>query len=159
MASEAAPSSPSQGRKAKGGKSKLILIVAVLVLLFGGGGGGGYWFFVMKPPGGGGGRRGRGSGRRRGREDTAATRSKKKGAGEERAAALKFDPFVVNLADEGGSRYLRVGLSLVIEGERSRGQGTRGEQGQAAAHPLGRPRTADAADRRTRGDARKASRN
>ena len=29
-------------------------------------------------------------------------------------AALKFDPFVVNLADPGGVRYLRLGLSLVI---------------------------------------------
>ena len=30
---------------------------------------------------------------------------------------MKFDPFVVNLADEGGARYLRLGLSLVISGD------------------------------------------
>lgn len=29
-------------------------------------------------------------------------------------APMKFEPFVVNLADAGGQRYLRVGLSLVV---------------------------------------------
>jgi flagellar FliL protein len=115
MASEAAPA-PAKAAKAKGGKSKLILIIAVLVLLFGGGGGGAYWFFVMKPQAeaaaaaaaaeGAAGSEGQHGGKKQ---------PKKKDEGE--TAAVKFDPFVVNLADEGGSRYLRFGLTLVIEGD------------------------------------------
>ena len=113
MASDAAPVlAPVTAAKAKGGKSKLILIVAVLLLLFGGGGGGAYWFFVMKP-------QAEAAGEAAGaeREHGGATKAKKKGADEGETAAVKFDPFVVNLADEGGSRYLRFGLTLVIEGD------------------------------------------
>lgn len=106
MSADAATDKP-KGEK-KGGAMKLILI-AVVVLLLVGGGAGGYWFFVMRPqaaaPAAGEGEHGESEGKK----------AKKKAA--EGGAALKFDPFVVNLADEGGTRYLRLGLSLVIEGD------------------------------------------
>jgi flagellar FliL protein len=111
MANEAAApakdAKPEAG-KAKGGKSKLILIVAVLVLLLGGGGAGGYWFLVVKP-------RAEAAAAQAG--DAPGASGTKKGHAATGGAAVKFDPFVVNLADEGGTRYLRVGLSLVIDGD------------------------------------------
>ncbi len=88
----------------KGGALKWVLIAVVLLLLVGGGGGA-YWFFVMRPQ----------AVEAAGADGTApAPEEKKKPEG---GAALKFDPFVVNLADPGGTRYLRVGLSLVITGD------------------------------------------
>ena len=35
----------------------------------------------------------------------------------EPSSMISLDPFVVNLADPGGSRYLRVTLGIVVEGE------------------------------------------
>jgi flagellar FliL protein len=96
----------------KKGGSKKLLIVAVAVLLLLGGGAGGYWFFVMRPQAA---AAEEAAGESEHGEEPGAKKKKKKPA--EGGAALKFDPFVVNLADEGGTRYLRVGLSLVIEGD------------------------------------------
>jgi flagellar FliL protein len=116
--SEAAPAASEKPKG--GGKSKLLLIIGLVVLLLGGGGGG-YWFFVMKPAAAaaeaaaaaveedGEGEHGEGA-------DKKSKKKAKKAGDEGESAALKFDPFVVNLADEGGTRYLRLGLSLVIEG-------------------------------------------
>jgi flagellar protein FliL len=86
----------------KGGALKWVLIVVVLLLLAGGGGGG-YWYFVLRP-------------QAAEAADPAAEAAPKKKGHDGGGAALKFDPFVVNLADPGGVRYLRVGLSLVIAG-------------------------------------------
>lgn len=75
----------------------LLIIAAVLVLA--GGGGGGYWWFVLRP---------------------AATAQAAEAEPEEPAeppAMINFDPFVVNLADPGGQRFLRVTFGLVVEGE------------------------------------------
>lgn len=88
--------------KKKGGALKWVLI-AVAVLVLAGGGGGGYWYFVLRT-------------QAAGPDEAAAGQEEKKGHAEG-GAALKFDPFVVNLADAGGGRYLRVGLSLVIAGD------------------------------------------
>jgi flagellar FliL protein len=71
----------------------LFALIGVLVGL--GGGGGAYWVYAsrMAPP--------------------AAA----KPAPPPTTGIVPMEPFVVNLADEGGSRFLRVTLSLVVEGE------------------------------------------
>ena len=73
-AAEAAPTAP----KAKG-KSKLLLIAGVLVLAAGGGGG--YWWWSHRAP--------------------AEAQVEEKPKAE--AGIVSFEPFVANLADEGGS--------------------------------------------------------
>jgi flagellar FliL protein len=48
-----------------------------------------------------------------------------------------MDPFVVNLADEGGGRFLRVTLSLVVEGEKeAKGEGKEGGEDAVATARL-----------------------
>lgn len=102
MATEAVPAE----RSGRGGRLKLFLVALVLIVLAGGGAAG-YWFFMMKP------------------QPEAAAAAAEEGHGKtgEGGAALKFEPFVVNLADQGGSRYLRVGLSLVIDGNEEDAKG------------------------------------
>ena len=71
--------------------------VAVIVLL-GGGGGAYYWMYARggdAPPA-------------EGAEAAPAPE-------EEPGVAVPLEPFVVNLADPGGSRFLRVNLSLVVD--------------------------------------------
>jgi flagellar protein FliL len=88
MAQEApAVAAPKKSRKL------LFIIVAVVVLL--GGGGGAYWMFAGKSAG-----------------DAEPVAAKP-----EAPAIVNLEPFVVNLADPGGSRYLRVTLGIVVEGE------------------------------------------
>jgi flagellar FliL protein len=92
-----APTPTPEAVPAKGSKKKLVLI-ALVVLMLGGGGGGAYWWFVARP---------------------AASTDKPKVVEKpvEKPGILPLDAFVVNLADGGGGRYLRVTLSLLIEGE------------------------------------------
>ncbi len=86
---------------AKKGKGKLIPIIAAVVVL-GAGGGGAYWYFVARP----------------------AAAAAAAGAEEhepepepEATGIVPLEPFVVNLADPGGGRFLRVSLSLVVKDE------------------------------------------
>lgn len=80
------------GAKKKGG-SKLFLILGLVVVLAGGGAGGWWWFH---------------------RGQTVAEAAPKEPPLESRGL-LKFEPFMVNLADEGGSRFLKVTVSLVVD--------------------------------------------
>ncbi len=89
------PAAAATPAKKKGGKL-LPIIAAVLVL--GGGGGGGYWYFVARPAAA-------------GAEATAEP------AEPEATGVVTLEPFVVNLADPGGSRFLRVSLALVVKNE------------------------------------------
>jgi len=73
--------------KGKSRKSLILIIVALIVL-----GGGGTAFFML---------------RGHAAEPTA----------EDGKGLLVFDPFIVNLADSGGSRFLRVNLQLVVAEE------------------------------------------
>ena len=73
----------------------LVILVAVLVLA--GGGGSAYWMYA-----------GKGEGGESSEEHTESTVPK---------AMVNFDPFVVNLADPGGQRFLRVTFGVVVEGE------------------------------------------
>ena len=79
----------------KKGKGKFILFAVLGLVLLGGGGGAGYWVYA--------GRTAAEAGDKKKPEPPAPTR------------ILAMDPFVVNLADGGGSRFLRVTLSLVVE--------------------------------------------
>jgi flagellar protein FliL len=77
-------------------KSRKLLVIVAGVVLLAVIGGGAYWTF--------------------GRTDPAAAEAAKEEP-KEPAALVALDPFVVNLADEGGGRYLRVTLGLVVNGE------------------------------------------
>jgi flagellar FliL protein len=101
-----AQTQPQESPK-KAGKGKLLLLLGVIVVLLLGGGGGAYWFFIMRPA----------AAHAASAEGHGGALDEKAAKKHEGGAALKFDPFVVNLADEGGARYLRVGLSLVIDGD------------------------------------------
>lgn len=107
MSTEAPSGDAAAAAKKK--KSPIVLIALVIVLL-GGGGGGAYWWFVARPAA------------------AAAAEAKAKGDkgkaehGEaeaeeegEKPGILPLDAFVVNLADEGGGRYLRVTVSLLLK--------------------------------------------
>ncbi len=96
--------SPAEGKKSK--KKLFIIIGAVLLLLFGGGG-----FFAWQ---------------KFGATDSATAtidEAVDEGAGEEgsedeRGATnmMELDPFIVNLQDNTGTRYLKLTLQLEIEG-------------------------------------------
>ena len=98
MSSAPAPAATEESAEPpkKKGKGKRILfsIIGLVILL--GGGGAGYWVYAS-------------------RVATAATGDKKKPEPPAPTRILDMDPFVVNLADAGGSRFLRVTLALVVE--------------------------------------------
>jgi flagellar FliL protein len=76
-------------------QSKLVVILLVLVvLLLAGGGAGAYWIFTQR--------------------GTAAAPAPPPPVEE---GIVAFDPFVVNLADAGSTRFLRLSLRLVINSE------------------------------------------
>jgi flagellar FliL protein len=81
-------------------KSKLVLILALAFVVLGGGGAGAFWYFKRPPA------------------DGKADEAK-----EEKAEAavppgiVELEPFVVNLADPGGQRYVRVSLRLLTHDE------------------------------------------
>jgi flagellar FliL protein len=86
---EATPAAP-----VKKGKSKLLLIgIPVFILLCGGGAGA--WWYMGKNP-----------------EAAAAEEEPKTPPG-----LITMDPFIVNLADPGGRRFLRVSLRLLVKSE------------------------------------------
>jgi flagellar FliL protein len=76
---------------AKGGKSPLVIILAVIIA-GGAAGGGAFWYARRTAPAG------------EARHDRASERG-----------MLKFEPFVVNLADPNASRFLRTTLQLVVK--------------------------------------------
>ena len=75
-------------------QSKLVVVLLVLVvLLLAGGGGGAYWIFTHR--------------------GVAAAAPPPPDPG-----IVAFDPFVVNLSDPGGTRFLRVTLRLVVDDQK-----------------------------------------
>jgi flagellar FliL protein len=76
-------------------KSRKTLLMAIAAVVILGGGGAAYWTFRAQ----------------------AAEAPEAPAAVEETAAIVHFDPFVVNLSDPGGRRYLRLSLELVVSGE------------------------------------------
>lgn len=88
--SEAAEGAPAKG----GAKSKMVMIVAIVAIAAAGGG---FWWS---------------------RAASAAEeleQSPKRKVAKSSRGLVKFDPFVVNLADGAGTRFLRTTLQLVIE--------------------------------------------
>ena len=79
----------------KGSKLKLIIIIAVVVVLLAGGGGAAYFFFFK----------------------AKAVTGEKKSAAQEKPQVSVFwplDPFIVNLIDNEGERYLKVVMQLEL---------------------------------------------
>lgn len=93
------PATPAPAPAAKKG-SKVIILSAVGVLLLGGGGAGAY--FMTK----------RDAGNPAAAAEKAAAKKKAEPKG-----VLAFEPFVVNLTDGGGSRFLRVTVRLLVPAE------------------------------------------
>jgi flagellar FliL protein len=73
-------------------KSKLIPILAVVFVLLAGGGAGGYWMYSKR---------------------AAQTGVPAKEEEPPKSGVVDLEPFVVNLADESGKRFLRVNMKLL----------------------------------------------
>lgn len=95
-------------KKKKGGALKLIIIVLLLLIILGVLGGAGYMFFLKPKP-----------------QDTAQTNKPAQQAdmpkknmkeGHSIGTLYPLDSFIVNLADAGGTRYLRVTMQLELDG-------------------------------------------
>ena len=83
-------------------KSKLPLIAGAAVIVLAGAGGGGYWWWSHRAPAD-------------PQAAEAAAKEEEKHDPED-AGVVGFEPFVANLADEGGTRFLRANLKLVVAG-------------------------------------------
>ena len=94
MTDKATPVPPKEAVTKPGGKSKLLIIGALIVVL---GGGGAAAYYVMRTPAAPNG-------------EKAVVVAKPKEAG-----LITLEPFTVNLADPGGSRFLRLSVRLVVE--------------------------------------------
>jgi len=79
--------------KKKKGKSFLMMAIVGLVLL-GGAGGGAWWWF---------------------HRGTAVAEAAPKEPPLEKRGLVTFEPFMVNLADEGGARFLKTNIGLVVD--------------------------------------------
>jgi flagellar FliL protein len=96
-ASTPAPAAQADGaQKPKSRRGLLLVATAVIVLL--GGGGAAYWMYARGP-------------------EAPAEAEAEPVHEEEPGVAVPFEPFVVNLADLGGNRFLRVNLSLIVNEE------------------------------------------
>lgn len=142
--SEKPAAAPAAG---KGSKSKLLPIVAAVVVLAGGGGG--YYWYSQKAAAA----AAEEAEHNEDEDDAEADhgendhgdqgdhaekkpvkkkkkkKAKKKDDGEHHARLMTFEPFVVNLADEGSARFLRTNVQLVISGGEEGGGGHGGPKG------------------------------
>ena len=82
-------------------KSKLPLIAGAAVLVLVGAGGGGYWWWSHRAPAD---------------PKAAEAAARVEPHTPDDAGVVGFEPFVANLADEGGTRFLRASLKLVVAG-------------------------------------------
>jgi flagellar FliL protein len=81
-------------------KSKLVLILALAFVVLGGGGAGAFWYFKRPPA-----------------EGHAADAKEEKSEATVPPGIVELEPFVVNLADAGGQRYVRVSMRLLTHDE------------------------------------------
>jgi flagellar FliL protein len=95
VSAPAAP--PADAAKKGGGKNKLFMIGGVVLALAGGGG---YYYKTQAAAHAEG-------------EEAPVTHEEKEVSAKERGL-VSFDPFVANLADEGGRRFVRVTVQLVV---------------------------------------------
>ena len=120
---------PEKAEKAKGSKSTMLIVVAVVLL---GGGGGGYYWYAKKAAAAAlaaAAAEDEESGKADSKEEKgehsekSTKKKKKKKKGEEEARLMSFEPFVVNLADQGSARFLRTNVQLVVTGGEKAGGG------------------------------------
>lgn len=143
------PEAKADDKGKKKGGNKLFLIIGVVVLLLGGGGG--YWWFAKSAAAEGEhaeGTGGEASGEEHADadshdddadaehdEDETAAKKKKRKKNKQPAAMVDLDPFVVNLADPAGNRYVKARISLgVDEAEAAAELGGGGGDAAAGAH-------------------------
>jgi flagellar FliL protein len=111
-------SDPTPAAAAPAKKKPLVLIIAVVVVLLAAGGGA--WFFLKAKPAEAA-ESADSSDSADSSESTKAEKpkSKKKKKDDEKKLSerglVKMEPFIVNLADEGGKRFLRASIQLVVE--------------------------------------------
>jgi flagellar FliL protein len=93
--------SPSPAPPAPKKKGKAVIVFAVVGVLLLGGGAGAYWM------------------NRRGAApvEAGAAPSAATAASEAARGVLSFDPFLVNLTDGGGTRFLRLNVRLLVDAE------------------------------------------
>ena len=97
---EAAESAADKKAPAKAkGKGKLFVILGVVFVLLGGGGAGA--FFMLRKPA----------------DPEAAAKAEEEKKHEAPKGIISFEPFVVNLADPGGKRFLRINVRLLVPEE------------------------------------------
>lgn len=103
MAAAEEEKKPEEGGKKKGGALKMIIIALIILIVVGGGG-----FAAMKILGG-----------HKDQTAQAAPEAQKQEAGNPAAEAVgvlyPLETFIVNLADNDGSRYLKVTMSLELD--------------------------------------------
>ena len=92
---DAAPSTAEPKKR----RSKLLLIGVPMFLLLMAGGGGGWWYFSQSAAA------------------ADATEHKEEGEEHKTAGLVSLDPFIVNLADPGGRKYLRMTVVLLLPDE------------------------------------------
>lgn len=88
---------PAADAPPKKGRGKLFIILGVVIVLLGGGGAGA--FFMFRQPA------------------DAAAGGETHDEAKEANGIVNFEPFVVNLADPGGRRFLRINVRLVVPEE------------------------------------------
>jgi flagellar protein FliL len=93
---ETAPAAAAPAKKSRKG---LMIILVVVLLLLAGGGGGAYWFLF------------------RGTGEAEAAEAEEPPPPPPATGIVPLEPFVVNLADPSGTRFLRVTMSLVVADE------------------------------------------
>jgi len=101
MAEETGQEAPAPVAAAKGGKGRLVIIAGAVVLLAGGGGAA--WWFGFLP------HVGKTKSAEAASEDEAV-----KGVKPHAATLLALDPFIANLADEDGRRYLKASIQIEL---------------------------------------------
>jgi flagellar protein FliL len=81
-------------------KSKLVpILIALAIVVLGGGGAGAYWFYNQRSPEG------------------AEAKAEHEPEDAPPPGIVEMEPFVVNLADTGGQRYIRVSMRLLTHDE------------------------------------------
>ncbi len=103
-----------QSEEKKGG-GKLIIIIIVLVVVLFGGGFAGWWFFLSGPD------EAPADKQEQTKTEDAEEKDKDAAAGEQKPGTIvDMKPFVVNLADPGGKRYLKLTMAVDAGDEKLR---------------------------------------
>lgn len=89
-----APAAAAAPAPAKGGRMKKMMMIGAAVLVLGGGGAGAAFYFKAAPA-------------------DAHAEPKEPPASER--GLVSFDPFIVNLADPGGTRFLKASVQLIVK--------------------------------------------